>query len=117
MFKRGPRGPRADLSEMIVYVADQLRQASAKSTAHGNAIMQLSQCDVELTVEVDKNGSAGVQVWVVDINAGASKNVTHKVTVTFIPIPGQPATEFLAEVKTPKDFLVSPGSPTPAASD
>lgn len=82
--------PRVELSELIAYVSAQLRAASEGVDDRGGAIMEFEQCTMEMSVEVEKQGSAGIQVWVVNLGGGASKTSSHTITVSFKPIPGNP---------------------------
>lgn len=49
--------------------------------------MQFAECELEMAIEVEKNGSGGINVWVVQLGGGAKKTDSNTIRVTFKAIP------------------------------
>lgn len=81
---------RVPLAEMIEHVATALIQAQEMAQQRGQAVMQFSQCQIESAVEVTKEATGGIKVWIVELGGGAKKTDHNTITVTFSAIPERP---------------------------
>lgn len=78
------------LSDMLDYVATELLTAQQKALSRGHAVMQFSECEISCAVELEKEGSGGIKVWVLEVTGGAKKTEQNTITVKFNSIPNQP---------------------------
>jgi hypothetical protein len=78
---------RFPLSDLIDVVTNELRIASSNAAAQGSQIMQFAECELEMAIDVEKNGSGGINVWVVQLGGGAKKTDSNTIRVTFKALP------------------------------
>lgn len=102
------------MSELIDYVATQLRAASESAPERGGPIMKFDQCTMEMTVAVEWKATAGIRVWVIEAGAGGSRSTSQKITVSFTPIPGQQVLAAVAEADKASSRPVFEGPTKPA---
>jgi len=70
------------LSELINDVANELRIAKSLSTSK-DPVMEFSECELELQVNIAVEGNGGIKFWIIDIGGGAKKEKTHTIKVKF----------------------------------
>jgi hypothetical protein len=80
-----PRSSKIELGALIKEVVAQLKDAR---NTDGDAIMQLDTCDIELGVNVEKEGEAGVKVYAFTLGGSVSQTKQSTVTVRFKAISG-----------------------------
>jgi hypothetical protein len=78
-----------ELASFIDQVAQQLLAAEAKARGRGDHVMQFEECELEMAVSIDKDGRAGIKVWVLELGAGAKKTDANTIRVKFKRIEGQ----------------------------
>lgn len=78
------------LSDLIQVVTTELRTAAEDAAQHGNQIMQFAECELEMAIDVEKNASGGISVWVVQLGGGAKKTDTNTIRVTFKALDQNP---------------------------
>lgn len=85
-----PSGAVAGLSDILLALGDELRQANHQVGEHRwptdrgeqvNPILFLGSASVELNISVTASGSGGIKVWVVNAEAGVNYERAGKVTV------------------------------------
>jgi len=74
---------------VIAFVAEELIDASEVAKKRGKAVMELNQCEIELGVEIETEGSGKVGIWVVELGGGRTKTESNTISVTFKPLPGE----------------------------
>src|SRR5262249_22629715 len=76
------------LTDLVKTTADDLR--TIRNAQPGDAVMQFSECEVELGVIVSADVDGKVKFWVIEAGAGASYENSQKVKLKFTAIPGAP---------------------------
>ena len=84
-----PKTPKFELAEMLAQLSQQLSKADSAARARGDAVLQLEECEVQLAVNMEGGGSAGIKFWVIELGANAKTENSNTITVKFKPIPGQ----------------------------
>lgn len=70
------------LSELINDVANELRIAKSLS-ADKAPVMEFTECELELQVNIAVEGNAGIKFWIIDIGGGAKQEKTHTIKIKF----------------------------------
>ena len=74
------------LADLIQSLGDQLREAEARAKADGKTdLLELKECEVELAVQFEKKGDAGIEFWVVKLGGELTKANTQTIKVTLAP--------------------------------
>ncbi len=76
--------PQIELGRLVKEVVAQLKVAR---DTDGDAIMQLDSCDIELGVNVEKEGETGVKVYAFTLGGSVSQTKQSTVTVRFKALP------------------------------
>lgn len=96
-FGKGkPPKHHVELTELVDYVADQLLQAEERAGKREKHVMRFVECELEMAVAIESEGSAGVRVYVLELAGGRKKTDSHTIRVKFASLPGKSMT-FLAE--------------------
>lgn len=74
------------LEDIVKTTADELR--AIRNSQPADAVMEFSECEVELEVVASADTEGKVKFWVVEAGAGASYENSQKVTLKFKSIPG-----------------------------
>lgn len=80
--------PKFELAELLAQLSDQLIAADRRARERGQAIMQLEECEVELAINMEGGGNAGIKFWVVELGVNAKTERVNTLKVKFKPIPG-----------------------------
>lgn len=78
--------PGLSLSELIRSTADELRDA--KNTGD-DAVIELSECELELSVSAAAEGSGGIKFWLIDAGASVKGETVSKIHLKFKPVGAQ----------------------------
>lgn len=70
------------ISDLIVAVSDGIRDAKQKSKDK-EAVLQLSQCEIELAVNVSVEGKAGLRFWIIEAGAGGATETASRIKLSF----------------------------------
>lgn len=93
------------LADAIAALRAELRTAVAAS-AKEEIKFEVGEVVVELEVAVEKSveGSAGVNVWVIDVNAGGTRatTATHRITIPLKPSDRSGAALLTADADIPE---------------
>lgn len=86
------------LGDLITRVATEIRQAR-DAAPKNDPVLALTDCELELTVTMTAEGSAGIKVWLLDISGGGSVERASKITLKFGPAPGGAPQVFMVDSK------------------
>lgn len=90
--------PKLELPTLLATLSDQLREADRNARARGNPIMQLEECEIELSVSLELGAKGSVKFWVLEAGADAKTAHTNKVRVKLKPIDGTVLQAFQASL-------------------
>jgi len=76
------------LAEVVKNAADELREIRSNPPPDGQAVMQFTECEVEVEAIVGADVDGKVRFWVIEAGAGAKYENSHKVTLKFKSIGG-----------------------------
>ncbi len=80
--------PKFELPKLLATLSDQLREADRNARANGKPIMQVEECEIELSVALEVGAKGSVKFWVMEAGADAKTAHTNKIRVKFKPIEG-----------------------------
>lgn len=75
------------LPDLVKSAADDLR--TIQKAQPNDAVMQFSECEVELEVVASVDAKGSVKFWVVEAGGGASYENSQKIKLKFTTIPGK----------------------------
>jgi hypothetical protein len=75
------------LPDLVQSAADDLRRIHAEQP--DDAVMQFTECEVELEVVASVDAKGKVKFWVVEAGGGASYENSQKVKLKFAALPGK----------------------------
>ena len=81
------------LSEVLGTIAEELIKANESAEERHRPVMQFEECEVELALAAEQEAKGGINIWAVDLSAGAKRTETNTIRVKFGKIPGQPAVQ------------------------
>ena len=84
------------LADLIESTANELREAEGRPK-QGDAMMEFKGCEIELAVTVKGEAGGGIRFWVVDASAKVGAERISKVKLSFAPIAGGKAAQFVGE--------------------
>ncbi|MDQ5822924.1 MAG: hypothetical protein M3441_01790 [Chloroflexota bacterium] len=82
---------RIKLSEVLANLSQEIITAEENARLRGRAVMQFEECEVEFGVEIEKQGNASINIWVIDLGGGGSRSETNIIRVKYKHLPGSPA--------------------------
>jgi hypothetical protein len=88
--ERPPAELGLSLSDLVGHVRDELIAIRSRPTSQTDPIMELTKFDLEVSVAVSAEGSAGLKFWVVNLGAEAGVRHVHKIKLTFEPYRQEP---------------------------
>jgi hypothetical protein len=72
------------LAELINEVASELLRAEELAEGRNQEpVFRFEECEIEVAISVEKEGKAGIRVWVLELGGGAKKTDANTVTVKF----------------------------------
>lgn len=80
--------PKFELPKLLATLSDQLREADRNARANGKPIMQVEECEIELSVALEVGAKGSVKFWVMEAGADAKTAHANKIKVKFKPIGG-----------------------------
>lgn len=81
--------PKIALSKLITAVTAELRkaetdaQAARQGEARDSAVMQFAECELEIGVEIETKGEAGINIWVFKLGGDRTKKDTSTIRIKF----------------------------------
>ncbi len=78
--------PGLSLSELIQSTAAELREA--RSTGE-DAVIELAECEMELSVSAAAEGKGGIKFWLIDAGASVKGETVSKIRLKFKPVGQQ----------------------------
>jgi hypothetical protein len=92
---------KLSLAKVIGDLRSELELSIAQA-AEKNLKFETGTIEVELTVEIEAAGEAGVHFWVVNIGGSGSRTSTHKITIPLTPVTldGKPVLTGSTDVPT-----------------
>jgi hypothetical protein len=78
------------LSEVVASVTDELLKAESAAKSRGSSVMQFDECELEFAVEVEKEGKAGINVWVIELGGGKTRTESNVVRIKFKSLESRP---------------------------
>jgi len=80
---------RLPLSEMINYVADEIKKANESARAKpGQKVMKFVECEVEVAFELELEVGGKVNLWAVELGTKGVQTATHTLKVKYQAIDG-----------------------------
>jgi len=73
------------LSDLIVRVADEIRDARNRSAGIDDPVLKLEGCELELKVTMSAEGGAGIKVWLLDLSAKGKAEHASTIKLRFGP--------------------------------
>jgi hypothetical protein len=74
------------LADLIRSLGNEIREAEERARADGQAdLLELKECEVEVAVQFEKKGDAGVEFWVVKLGGELTKANTQTIKLTLAP--------------------------------
>lgn len=93
---------RLPLSEMINYVAEEIKKADASARSKpGRKVMRFAECEVEVAFELELEVGGKVNLWAVELGTKGVQTATHTLKVKYHAIGDNPM-EALNEIT--RDF-------------
>lgn len=86
--------PGLSLSELIRTTASELREAKSDEQ---DAVIELTECELELSVTASAEAGAGIKFWLADANTSAKGETVSKIHLKFKPFGSQ---QFLSATET-----------------
>ncbi|MEV4437496.1 trypco2 family protein [Streptomyces sp. NPDC049577] len=77
---------RFELLEFAAQLADEIRRVRDNPPPPGNEVIQLTECSIEMAMEVKKEAKGGIKVYVLELGGAVSTARTNKVILKFTPI-------------------------------
>jgi len=77
------------LGDLITRTANEIRKAR-DAAPKDDPVLTLSGCELELSVTVSAEGSAGIKVWLLDLSAKGDLERSSKITLKFGPAGNKP---------------------------
>lgn len=112
MRKRGtPPGARVELAQLVNHVATELLKAEASAAERSQRVMRFTECQLEMAIEIETSGSAGIKVWVLELGGDRTKTNSNTITVKFQALEGQ-GLAFPAQGDQEAGPELGPGAPT-----
>ena len=83
------------IAELIGGLTEGLHDAHDRANAAGREpVVELTDCEIELSVSATYEGGGGVKFWILNASGGASTGSVSKIRMKFQPIKGATATQF-----------------------
>jgi hypothetical protein len=79
--------PKFTLGQLIEQTAQELREL--KNNPREDAVMQFSNCELELAVTVSAEVGGGIKFTLFDFSAKGSAENASRIKISFGPLPGQ----------------------------
>jgi hypothetical protein len=74
------------LSQLVAHTAEELRRVKEQEPSPEDAVMQFTECEMELAVKITVEGSAGIKIYIVNVGAKGAREATHTVRLKFSAI-------------------------------
>lgn len=75
---------RLPLSEMISYVAEEIKKADASARSKpGKKVMRFAECEVEVAFELELEVGGKVNLWAVELGTKGVQTATHTLKVKY----------------------------------
>lgn len=74
---------RIQLSKLLDYIGTQIRDAHQKATKADKAVMKFQECELELAIEAEDQGEAGLKVWVIQLGGGSKRTESNTIRVKY----------------------------------
>lgn len=83
---RKKKMPSISLSELIRSMTSELRAARASGD---DAVIELSECELELSVSAVAEGGGSIKFWLIDAGASVKGEAVSKIRLKFNPVGEQ----------------------------
>ena len=74
---------RIQLSKLLDYIGTQIRDAHQKATEADKAVMKFQECELELAIEAEDQGEAGLKVWVLQLGGSSKRTESNTIKVKY----------------------------------
>ena len=75
------------LADMIELVSAEIREASRRTAAHEDGVVQVKEATIELGLTWTENTEGGIDLQVVKLGAGRTRDTVERMIVSVVPIP------------------------------
>jgi hypothetical protein len=77
---------RIVLGDLLENVTSELRAANERALAAGNAVMKFKECELELAIEAENQGKAGIKFWVLNVGGSLKRTESNTIKIKYTAI-------------------------------
>ncbi|MBV8771177.1 MAG: hypothetical protein JO166_02435 [Deltaproteobacteria bacterium] len=78
------------LSDVLQNITEELAKADKAARERGSAVMQFTDCELDFAIEAERQGNAGVKLWVLDVGGEVKRSESNTIKLKFSSLSNNP---------------------------